>query len=59
MLFRSENTGQIATGILYVDENVPDMHEMNNTPAVPLGRVPYEKLCPGTEALNALLEDYR
>jgi 2-oxoglutarate/2-oxoacid ferredoxin oxidoreductase subunit beta len=53
------NTGEIATGILYVDENVPDMHEMHNTPAAPLARVPFEKLCPGADALNTLQEEYR
>jgi 2-oxoglutarate ferredoxin oxidoreductase subunit beta len=57
--YLQKNTGEIATGILYVDENVPDMHEMNNTSAVPLGRVPFEKLCPGASALNALQEEYR
>ena len=57
--YLQQQTGEIATGILYVDEHVPDMHEMNNTPAAPLGRVPFEKLCPGASALNALQEDYR
>ncbi|MEQ1885087.1 MAG: 2-oxoacid:ferredoxin oxidoreductase subunit beta [Bryobacteraceae bacterium] len=57
--YLQQSTGQIATGILFVDENVPDMHEMNNTPAEPLGRVAFEKLCPGAGALNALLEEYR
>jgi 2-oxoglutarate ferredoxin oxidoreductase subunit beta len=57
--YLQRNTGEIATGILYVDESMPDMHEMNNTPAVPLGRVPFDKLCPGADALNALQEEYR
>lgn len=54
-----QNTGEIATGILYLDENVPDMHEMHNTPPAPLGRLPFDKLCPGSSALNALQEEYR
>ncbi|MEQ1947637.1 MAG: 2-oxoacid:ferredoxin oxidoreductase subunit beta [Bryobacteraceae bacterium] len=57
--YLQQSKGEIATGILFVDENIPDMHEMNNTPAVPLGGVPFEKLCPGAGALDALLEEYR
>jgi 2-oxoglutarate ferredoxin oxidoreductase subunit beta len=49
----------IATGLLYVDESVPDLHEMNRTPAASLSRVPQEKLCPGAAALNELQEDFR
>ena len=51
--------GEIPTGLLFLDENIPDMHEMNNTPATPLARMPFEKLCPGSEALDALQEDFR
>jgi hypothetical protein len=42
-----------------LDETVPDLHEMNNTPEIPLTEVAYEKLCPGAEALNKLQEEYR
>jgi 2-oxoglutarate ferredoxin oxidoreductase subunit beta len=51
--------GEVLTGVLYLDETVPDMHEMNNTPEIALTQVPYEKLCPGAEALNKLQEEYR
>ena len=26
-----QGEGEVVTGLLYVDENVPDMHEMNET----------------------------
>jgi 2-oxoglutarate/2-oxoacid ferredoxin oxidoreductase subunit beta len=51
--------GEVLTGVLYVDERVPDLHEMNNTPETPLTQLPYEKLCPGAEALNQLQDEYR
>jgi len=51
--------GEVVTGLLYVDETVPDLHEMNNTPEISLTEVPYEKLCPGAEALNQLQDEYR
>jgi 2-oxoglutarate ferredoxin oxidoreductase subunit beta len=53
------NRDAIVTGLLYVDESVADLHEMNGTPAEPLTRVPYEKLCPGAAALEELQEEFR
>ena len=54
-----QGKGEVVTGLLFLDENVPDLHEMNQTSAVPLTRVPYEKLCPGSSALDALQAEYR
>ncbi len=58
-LEEQQGKGEVVTGLLYVDENVPDMHELSQTTDVPLTRVPYEKLCPGSSALDKLQEDYR
>ncbi|MDP8988727.1 MAG: 2-oxoacid:ferredoxin oxidoreductase subunit beta [Acidobacteriota bacterium] len=57
--YLQQNQDAIATGLLYVDESVADMHEMNRTPPTSLSRVPQEKLCPGAAALNELQEDFR
>jgi 2-oxoglutarate ferredoxin oxidoreductase subunit beta len=57
--YLQQNHDAIATGLLYVDESVADLHEMNRTPATSLSRVPQEKLCPGAAALNELQEDFR
>jgi 2-oxoglutarate ferredoxin oxidoreductase subunit beta len=54
-----QNSGEIVTGLLFADETVPDLHEMNNTCDEPLGQLPYEKLCPGREALDHLQEEFR
>jgi 2-oxoglutarate ferredoxin oxidoreductase subunit beta len=51
--------GQILTGLLYADESSPDLHELNNTSDTPMVKLPYEKLCPGSAALEQLQEDYR
>jgi 2-oxoglutarate ferredoxin oxidoreductase subunit beta len=51
--------GEVVTGVLYLDESVPDMHEMSGTHEIPLTQVPYEKLCPGSDALSKLNEEYR
>ena len=50
---------EVLTGVIYADENVQDMHEMNNTPAFSLTKVPMEKLCPGSAALGELMADFR
>ncbi len=59
LTYLQENRDAIATGLLYVDESVADMHEMNHTPATPLSQLPQEKLCPGAAALHELQEDFR
>ena len=51
--------GEIATGLLFIDEKGKDMHALNRTVAQPLSEVPYEALCPGSKALDALMEEYR
>jgi 2-oxoglutarate ferredoxin oxidoreductase subunit beta len=51
--------GEVPTGLLYIDENAPDMHEVNRTVAEPLTRIPFERLCPGSAALEALQKEYR
>jgi 2-oxoglutarate ferredoxin oxidoreductase subunit beta len=51
--------GEVVTGLLYLDESAPDMHEMNKTPAIALTKIPYQKLCPGRGALDRLQEDFR
>jgi 2-oxoglutarate/2-oxoacid ferredoxin oxidoreductase subunit beta len=51
--------GEVVTGLLFLDENVADVHELNQTPDVALSKLPYEKLCPGSAALDRLQEEYR
>jgi 2-oxoglutarate/2-oxoacid ferredoxin oxidoreductase subunit beta len=51
--------GEVVTGLLYLDQSVPDMHEMNKTTEGALTKVPYQKLCPGAAALDRLQDDFR
>jgi len=51
--------GEVVTGLLYVDENVPDLHELSQTPDNALTKLPFEKLCPGSAALDKLMEKFR
>ena len=59
MQYLREHPAEVVTGILYTDESVPDMHELNRTPATALAHLPYEKLCPGSAELDALQAEYR
>ncbi|MEO5924965.1 MAG: 2-oxoacid:ferredoxin oxidoreductase subunit beta [Bryobacteraceae bacterium] len=52
-------SNQIVTGLLYVDPNSSDMHEMRQTSETPLRDLPYDVLCPGAAALDKLQEEYR
>jgi 2-oxoglutarate/2-oxoacid ferredoxin oxidoreductase subunit beta len=54
-----QNRGEIVTGLLYLNETAPDIHELNQTPDTPLVDIPFEQLCPGSSALQALQEEYR
>ena len=54
-----QRRGQIATGLLFVDEQSRDMHDLLKTPATPLIDLPDERLCPGAAALEALMARYR
>jgi len=58
-IHEAHTRGVIPTGLLYLDESVPDMHEMNHTSDTPLVQVPFESLCPGSGALETLMEDFR
>jgi len=50
--------GEIATGLLYLEESGEDMHGFENTVDTPLVQLPYEKLCPGNDALSALQKEW-
>jgi 2-oxoglutarate ferredoxin oxidoreductase subunit beta len=51
--------GEVATGLLFIDENGQDMHTVSKTVETPLVDLPYEQLCPGNAALQKLMEGFR
>jgi hypothetical protein len=44
---------------VYIREDTADMHAINKTTVTPLVDVPYAELCPGSAALNALMQELR
>lgn len=58
-LAEKRNTGEIVTGLLFLNEQLGDMHEQNNTSSMPLCQLPYEQLCPGSRGLDELQNEFR
>jgi len=53
------NAGEITTGLLYVNEDREEMHELMNNIDTPLSQLPYEGLHPGNDELQKLQGRYR
>jgi 2-oxoglutarate ferredoxin oxidoreductase subunit beta len=54
-----QRSGEIPTGLLYIDDGVSEMHALNATTETPLAQMPYEKLCPGKATLDKLQNAFR
>jgi len=54
-----QEKGEVVTGLVYIDSGTADMHGVSNTVERPLVDLPFETLCPGSAALEALMEEYR
>ena len=51
---------EYVTGLIHIDESsTTEYHTLNKTSAVPLNRIPFEKLAPGSAALDKLMGRYR
>ena len=51
--------GEVVTGVLYINEDMPLVHDIAGTTATPLTELPYERLNPGNEALMRLQKNMR
>ena len=51
---RAAQAGEVVTGLLYVDPDAGDCHDLLGTPAAPLNTLGEAALCPGVEALEAV-----
>ena len=55
----SVRAGEIITGLLYIDEEMGDMHALSGSVDRPLSKIPYEELSPGGKTLGRVMERYR
>ena len=53
-LEKHRGRGEIVTGLLFIDQNVPDMHAQSRTVGTSLKALDYENLNPGSAALTKL-----
>jgi 2-oxoglutarate/2-oxoacid ferredoxin oxidoreductase subunit beta len=57
-LVECASRGEIATGLLFIQEAGKDMHGFENTVDRPLRELPYGELCPGSAALADLQKEW-
>ncbi|MGA0040511.1 MAG: 2-oxoacid:ferredoxin oxidoreductase subunit beta [Pirellulales bacterium] len=54
-----QRRGEIATGLLFVDNSSRSMHDVLRTTSTPLVDLQHEDLCPGSAALDSLMKRFR
>lgn len=53
-LQKARTTGEILTGLLYMNESAGDLHDLLQTSPRPLNTLTEKELCPGSEALASI-----
>jgi 2-oxoglutarate ferredoxin oxidoreductase subunit beta len=51
---RARSRNEILTGLLYINQEAADLHDLIGTTSTPLNALPQEVLCPGSAALDDL-----
>ena len=54
-----QRRGEVMTGLLYLQADSQDVHDQNETVAAPLYSLSHEQLCPGNDALQKLMGQFR
>lgn len=50
---------EYVTGLIYINEQSADMHDLNRSPKTALNAMPYERLTPGSKGLEKIMSRYR
>ncbi len=58
-ILQSQASEEILTGLIYIDENQPDMAAQNHLPKRPLNGYSYKALNPGAETLRTIMKTFR
>lgn len=56
---RALEEGDVVTGLLYLEEDPADLHEVLETPEVPFSALTESDLCPGSESLDSINASFR
>lgn len=51
--------GEVITGLMYINEDLPEMHDVQGTGAEPMSELPFVALNPGSAALKKLQESMK
>jgi len=54
-----QKKGEVVTGLLYLSGDSKDVHDQNETIDTPLFSLPHDQLCPGNDALQKLMAQFR
>ncbi len=54
-----KDKGRLPTGLLYVNQDIMDTHDIINTTLQPLNTLTKDDLCPGNDALQKINENFR
>ena len=58
-LQEAKANGEILTGLLYIDPESTELHDLMGTTDVPLNTLGEDKLCPGSDALGKINDSFR
>ena len=58
-IHNANRKGEVLTGLLYVDADQKDVHELLNTVDTPLNMIHQDALVPGLEALEEINASFR
>ena len=58
-LQKSRERNEILTGLIYIDPQSRDLHELSNTHGKPLNSLGEAELCPGSEILTQINQQFR
>ena len=50
----AQNNGNITTGLIYLDPESEDLHEILNTSSTGLNKLTEKELCPGSDVLDKI-----
>ena len=55
----AKESGDILTGLIFLDENQVELHDILNTSDKPLNKMSEKELCPGNEILQKINAGFR
>ena len=56
---KNKSRNEILTGLLYMNQDVNDLHQTLNTTDVPLNKLTEKELCPGSAILSQINAGFR